>query len=186
ARASAGAAPPPGAVALRGEGVGGEACHGPASGPHPWLAVHTAPDKWRKKYAKTPNDPEWKKYGFTDLADLRVQAETCAGCHVGAPPDEKRGIPARDVNHDLMAAGHPAPQPRAARLPAQHAPPLEPGEEAQAPQGRRPLGGQGLGGRPGPPRQGAPGPAPFPRQAGPRGGGEAEARPRRHRALAGV
>jgi hypothetical protein len=88
-------------------GVSCEACHGGSVGQKPWLAIHTAPDLWRKKYEKNPHDPVWKEYGFTDLADLRFQAETCAGCHVGAPPDEKNKIPARDCNHDLMAAGHP-------------------------------------------------------------------------------
>jgi hypothetical protein len=33
------------------------------------------------------------------------RASTCAGCHVGSPA--KNGIPARDVDHDLIAAGHP-------------------------------------------------------------------------------
>ncbi len=98
---------PPEVVAMRSDGVGCEACHGAAKGPRPWLEIHTVPDQWRKKYEKTPEDPIWAEYGFTDLGDLRVQAEVCAGCHVGAPPDEKKGIPARDVNHDLMAAGHP-------------------------------------------------------------------------------
>jgi hypothetical protein len=95
-------------LTFRAEGVSCEACHGPAKKkPKPWLAIHTAPDKWRKKYEKTPQDPAWKEYAFTNLSDLRVQAETCAGCHVGAPADAKRGIPARDAHHDIMAAGHP-------------------------------------------------------------------------------
>jgi hypothetical protein len=32
-------------------------------------------------------------------------AEGCVGCHVGAPPSGD--VPALDVNHDLIAAGHP-------------------------------------------------------------------------------
>jgi hypothetical protein len=36
---------------------------------------------------------------MTKLSDPAVRAETCAGCHVGAP--------GRDVSHDLIAAGHP-------------------------------------------------------------------------------
>ncbi|HKB38177.1 MAG TPA: multiheme c-type cytochrome [Gemmataceae bacterium] len=98
---------PPEVVAMRSDGVGCEACHGPASGPKPWLTDHTVPSKWREKYQKNPEDPIWQEYGFTDLGDLRVQAAVCAGCHIGAPADEKKGIPARDLNHDLMAAGHP-------------------------------------------------------------------------------
>jgi hypothetical protein len=92
-------------------GVSCEACHGPASKPdHPWLAKHTAPAEWRLKFEKAPQDPAWKQYGFTDLGELRTQAQVCAGCHVGSPPvvrDGKTIIPARDCNHDIMAAGHP-------------------------------------------------------------------------------
>src|SRR2546430_1674984 len=84
------------AEALRADGVGCEACHGAARGERPWLAIHTAPDQWRKKYEKNPHDPVWKEYSFTDLSDLRVQARTCAGCHVGAPEDAKAGVPGRD------------------------------------------------------------------------------------------
>jgi hypothetical protein len=40
-----------------------------------------------------------------DLTDPTLQARTCAGCHIGAAPDKE--APLRDVNHDLIAAGHP-------------------------------------------------------------------------------
>lgn len=73
-------------------GVGCESCHGSAKA---WLAVHTAPD-WRTKKGA---------YAMPDLTDAAVAAKTCAGCHVGAPPD--KATPLRDVNHDLIAAGHP-------------------------------------------------------------------------------
>ena len=39
------------------------------------------------------------------LTDLTVQAEACAGCHVGGPAEEERGLPALDANHDILAAG---------------------------------------------------------------------------------
>jgi hypothetical protein len=39
------------------------------------------------------------------LYDLGVRAATCAGCHVGAAASGE--TPLRDVNHDLIAAGHP-------------------------------------------------------------------------------
>ena len=42
---------------------------------------------------------------FRDLNSLTVRAETCAGCHVGAPA--VNGYPVRDMNHDMIAAGHP-------------------------------------------------------------------------------
>lgn len=90
-------------VAFRTEGVSCEACHGPSKKePKPWVAAHTAGKSWQKL-----TSAQKAEYSFVNLADLRLQAETCAGCHVGAPADPKRGIPARDCNHDIMAAGHP-------------------------------------------------------------------------------
>jgi hypothetical protein len=84
-------------------GVSCEACHGPASrGEEAWLTKHTSPAEWKKIQPGTG-----AKSHFTNLDDLRVQAGVCAGCHVGAPADEKNKIPARDCNHDIMAAGHP-------------------------------------------------------------------------------
>jgi hypothetical protein len=45
----------------------------------------------------TPADKE--RLGFRNTKDLVVRAQTCVDCHVGAAD--------RDVNHDLIAAGHP-------------------------------------------------------------------------------
>src|SRR6516165_2986238 len=73
-------------------GVGCETCHGSANS---WLVAHTAKD-WRLQK---------HKYKMPDLTDPTLQARTCAGCHIGAAPDEE--APLRDVNHDLIAAGHP-------------------------------------------------------------------------------
>lgn len=73
-------------------GVGCESCHGSATN---WLAAHTARD-WRQK--KTA-------HAMPDLADPARNAAACVGCHVGAAPT--KDIPLRDVNHDLIAAGHP-------------------------------------------------------------------------------
>jgi hypothetical protein len=39
------------------------------------------------------------------VRDLAAQAEVCAGCHVGRPARD--GLPCQDVDHDLIAAGHP-------------------------------------------------------------------------------
>jgi hypothetical protein len=83
-------------------GVACEACHGPASVKGTsWLAEHTSTE-WGKK-------PAAEKYqlNYWDLSDLTVQAKVCAGCHVGASADEKNRVPARDCNHDILAAGHP-------------------------------------------------------------------------------
>jgi hypothetical protein len=92
-------------VALRSDGVGCESCHGPAKGPDPWLTAHVAAD-WKKLSGSAKVDA-YRQHGMTMLADPEVQARACVGCHVGAPAEPERGIPARDLNHDLMAAGHP-------------------------------------------------------------------------------
>ncbi|HEV3118877.1 MAG TPA: multiheme c-type cytochrome [Gemmataceae bacterium] len=77
-------------------GVGCEACHGGAAR---WLEPHSKPD-WHGKPATTKADA-----GMTPPGDFAAYAERCMGCHVGAPAQE--GVPLRDVNHDLVAAGHP-------------------------------------------------------------------------------
>jgi hypothetical protein len=92
-------------AALRSDGVSCEACHGPAKGADGWLEAHTRAS-WKQQDGKNRED-SYHRYGMTPLFDLEVQAKTCAGCHVGAPADPEHGIPARDLNHDLMAAGHP-------------------------------------------------------------------------------
>lgn len=65
------------------DGVGCESCHGASV---TWLDEHT--------------HPGWQPLaGMTDLRDLRVRAEACTTCHIGAGDVQ--------VNHDLVAAGHP-------------------------------------------------------------------------------
>jgi hypothetical protein len=64
------------------DGVGCESCHGAAE---KWLSTH---------YLDNPG-----KDGMTNTKDLRVRAEVCVRCHVGDGD--------MDVNHDLIAAGHP-------------------------------------------------------------------------------
>lgn len=86
----------PHTIALRKEGVGCEACHGNASG---WLREHTT---WR-----SDNPSEYAGVGMTPLFDIGERAMTCLGCHVGAPADPTRVYPVRDMNHDMIAAGHP-------------------------------------------------------------------------------
>jgi hypothetical protein len=79
----------------RTEGVSCEACHGNAS---EWKGPHLAWDKSSRAEGI-------KGTGFIDLNVPRVRAETCAGCHVGAPANAGRAV--RDMNHDMIAAGHP-------------------------------------------------------------------------------
>jgi hypothetical protein len=86
----------PHVVALRQEGVGCESCHGNGSG---WLRPHTT---W-----KADTKAEYVAVGMTPLFDVGDRAATCLGCHVGAPADPERGLAVRDMNHDMIAAGHP-------------------------------------------------------------------------------
>ena len=67
--------------------IGCAACHGPA-------------ESWINQHYQRPSgcEPEgWE--GRIPLHDLFVQARVCASCHVGDR--------LRDMNHDLIAAGHP-------------------------------------------------------------------------------
>lgn len=74
------------------DGVSCESCHGPAE---KWLIPHTDNRTWRGQSHETRT-----ALGFVDLrTNLALRGETCAKCHVGGP--------GRDVNHDLLAAGHP-------------------------------------------------------------------------------
>ncbi len=71
------------------EGVGCEACHGPA-------------EQWNYEHYQGPNSLRHaiENLGMVNTKSLPVQAKTCTLCHVGAPD--------RDMNHDIIAAGHPA------------------------------------------------------------------------------
>ena len=84
-------------------GVGCESCHGSAS--PKWLGIHTT-EAWKN----TPPAAKKALYdneGVNYLGNAMVQAQVCMGCHVGAPANPITGIPTRDANHDIMAAGHP-------------------------------------------------------------------------------
>lgn len=69
------------------DGISCEACHGPASG---WIEGHTAADWTHQRSVEA---------GMTDLRDLDVRSRLCLSCHLGAPGAE--------VDHELIAAGHP-------------------------------------------------------------------------------
>src|ERR1041385_1344164 len=69
------------------DGVQCEACHGPAGG---WRAEH-ATQGWTHAQSV--------ERGMIDLRDTRVRGHLCNSCHVGN--NEK------DVDHDLIASGHP-------------------------------------------------------------------------------
>jgi hypothetical protein len=81
----------PGLTHLK-DGITCESCHGPAEF---WQTSHLDAN-WMKK---TPAAKALE--GMTDLSTPGGRARTCVGCHVG---DRSRGM---DMNHDLIAAGHP-------------------------------------------------------------------------------
>lgn len=81
------------------QGVSCESCHGPSSG---WLGEHYSrswPDLGKKLRAE-----KTAATGFHDLRSLQQRAETCLQCHHGP---QQIGDRFYDVNHDLIAAGHP-------------------------------------------------------------------------------
>ena len=72
------------------EGVSCEVCHGAAS---KWLEPHLRP-QWRAQTRAVK-----AQSGLRDLTSPRARVEICINCHVGMPGFE--------VNHDMIAAGHP-------------------------------------------------------------------------------
>jgi hypothetical protein len=74
------------------DGVGCESCHGPAER---WGATHYQAGFKRKTVA------EKAELGLWPTKDLAFRVKLCTSCHVG---DASRGM---EVNHDLIAAGHP-------------------------------------------------------------------------------
>lgn len=73
------------------DGVSCESCHGPSKN---WLGLHST-HEW-----KTLSAEQKSEHGFLDTTtDLAARVKMCADCHIGSP--------GRDVNHDLIAAGHP-------------------------------------------------------------------------------
>jgi hypothetical protein len=72
---------------LPGPAIGCESCHGPAE---KWIAVH---------YDRDFDRAALRSLGMIDTRDLHVRAAQCVSCHVGDAE--------RDMNHDMIAAGHP-------------------------------------------------------------------------------
>jgi hypothetical protein len=73
------------------DGAGCEGCHGPAG---KWLVPHM-------EYAWEGLSDQQKLdlFGMTPTKDLLARGKACAECHIG--------LGSTDVNHDLIAAGHP-------------------------------------------------------------------------------
>lgn len=74
------------------EGVSCESCHGDA---RDWLHQH-----YRKSSKASVSDDEKRGRNFVVPDDIAAIVQRCTNCHVGSP--------AGDVNHELIAAGHPA------------------------------------------------------------------------------
>ncbi len=77
------------------EGVGCEACHGPAS---LWVDSHTESD-WKS------TSPAAKDAGMIATENWIDRTVHCAKCHIGSRSEDSE---VRDMNHDMIAAGHPA------------------------------------------------------------------------------
>jgi hypothetical protein len=73
------------------DGVGCESCHGAAER---WLTIHYL-DDWKLLGRRAKAD----RFGLVSTKNLAVRVGQCAHCHVGREGQE--------VNHDLIAAGHP-------------------------------------------------------------------------------
>jgi hypothetical protein len=76
------------------DAVGCESCHGPAKN---WLSAHT-----KAGFRELPTTEKEKEFGLWNTKDLASRARVCATCHVG-----NADVPLMQVNHDLIAAGHP-------------------------------------------------------------------------------
>ncbi len=79
-----------------GEGVSCEACHGAAN---QWLDSHTL------VVTESALASTW--LGMTPTQPWLDRTDNCLRCHLGS---RLSGAPVRDVNHDLIAAGHPTLQ----------------------------------------------------------------------------
>ena len=70
------------------EGVGCDGCHGPSQ-------------RWRETHFQSGwNSQTAVADGFVQVDNMLVRARMCATCHIGDRD--------RDMNHDIIAAGHPA------------------------------------------------------------------------------
>jgi hypothetical protein len=82
---------------LNADAVGCESCHGASER---WYGPHTTAS-WKDKNRREKEE----QWGLWDTKNLARRASICAGCHVGEHSAD--GLTVRDVNHDLIAAGHP-------------------------------------------------------------------------------
>src|SRR6185369_11307888 len=74
-----------------GDGVGCESCHGAAE---KYLDKH-----YLTGFKEMSHEQKEKDFGLRNVWDLSARTKLCTTCHVGNKD--------KDVNHDLIAAGHP-------------------------------------------------------------------------------
>ncbi len=72
---------------VSGHGIGCESCHGAAKN---WIARH---------YQRGMDAAQLARLGMVETQNLSVRGQVCASCHIGGPN--------QDMNHDMIAAGHP-------------------------------------------------------------------------------
>jgi hypothetical protein len=82
--------PPKRAPFFKTDGVSCESCHGPAQA---WIGLHHH-ERWR-----TLTAADKKRVGMNDTRSITGRAQLCVPCHVGTA--------SMNVDHDLIAAGHP-------------------------------------------------------------------------------
>ena len=80
------------AADFRSNGVSCEACHGASEN---WLEPHRSYDWNSGVWSKSKKE----SIGFRDVSQIASRAKQCVRCHIGEP--------GKDVNHQLIAAGHP-------------------------------------------------------------------------------
>lgn len=72
---------------VSGHGIGCESCHGAAKN---WIARH---------YQRGMDAAQLARLGMVETQNLSVRGQVCAACHIGGSN--------QDMNHDMIAAGHP-------------------------------------------------------------------------------
>lgn len=88
----------PSLVAFRSEGVSCDACHTTTGGDS---------RQWLDSHGRGGLQAAYAAGGLRRLETAEQRAAVCVGCHVGAAASPQDGLPTRDMNHDLIAAGHP-------------------------------------------------------------------------------
>jgi hypothetical protein len=89
---------------LASDGIGCEACHGAAK---IWIGEHTSRtwSQMSSRYRNSHGETSQHDGRMVNMKDAKVRAQVCVECHIGSAGED--GRPARNMNHDMIAAGHP-------------------------------------------------------------------------------